>query len=118
MTVSEDVDLGTVAGLLEDDAARAILTATSIEPMSATELGEHCDVSLPTAYRWTERLAEAGLVAERTRPREDGHHDTVFAARLAELSVRLEDGTLEAEMTGVGADEGPADRLANMWGDL
>ena len=118
-TVSEDPDLETVADLLGDETARAILTATSVEPMSATELGEHCDVSLPTAYRWTDRLEDAGLVAERTRPREDGHHDAVFAATLAELSVRLADGELEVEMTtDESASSDRADRLASMWEDL
>lgn len=123
--MSEDVDLGTVAGLLHEATARDVLSATSRRPMSASELSEHCDVSVPTAHRWTERLADAGLLAERTRPREDGHHDTVYAAALSELSVRLDDGDLEAEMStddplGDGADDGadPADRLASMWEDL
>lgn len=117
MTVSEEVDLETVTGLLHEAVVRCILTATSVEPMSATELGEHCDVSLPTAYRWTERLEDAGLVAERTRPREDGHHEAVYAATLSELSVRLGEGDLEVEMTtDEGADR--ADRLTSMWEDL
>lgn len=126
MTVSEDPDLETVAALLGDTTARGILTATSVEPMSAKELSEHCDVSVPTAYRWTERLADAGLLAERTRPREDGHHDAVYAATLAELSVRLEDGDLEVEMSTdepldsdiADGSEDPVDRLTSMWEDL
>jgi predicted transcriptional regulator len=126
VTVSEDVDLETVAGLLHESAARDVLTATSREPLSASELSERCDVSVPTAHRWTERLAAAGLLAERTRPREDGHHESVYAATLSELSVRLVDGDLEVEMTteepsgADGVEEGAdaVDRLTSMWEEL
>jgi len=116
-TVSEDPDFETVVGLLEDEYARSILTALSEEPMSASELSERCDHSLPTVYRRTDRLVAAGLVAERTRPRSDGHHDTVYVARLDELSVRLRDGELRYE---VEHREEPdvADRLTNMWEEL
>lgn len=115
--MSEDPDLQTVADVLGDDTARAILTATSVEPMSATELSDHCEVDVSTAYRWTDRLHEAGLLAERTRPREDGHHDAVYVATLAELSIRLDNGDLEVEMT-TDDDRDRADRLTSMWEDL
>lgn len=117
MTVSEDVDLDAVAGLLGEETARDVLTATSEHAMSASELSDHCGVSVPTAHRWTDRLADAGLLVERTRPREDGHHEAVYAAALDELSVRLEDGRLEVEMTTVD-DPDPVDRLTSMWEDL
>ena len=129
--MSEDIDPGAVdleavAGLLHEATARDVLTATSRHPMSASELAEHCDVSVPTAHRWTERLADAGLVVERTRPREDGHHDAVYAATFEELSVRLEDGRLEVEMStddpldgdGAAEDGDAVDRLTTMWEDL
>lgn len=119
-TVSEDLDLETVAGLLHDESARTILTATSVEPMSANELSERCDVSPPTVYRWTERLQAAGLIAERTRPRSDGHHDAVYVATFEELSVRLEDGSMDVEIDFTDGDDGVdvADRLTEMWEDL
>lgn len=116
--MSEDVDPGTVGGLLGEETAREVLAATSEGPMSASELSERCGVSVPTVNRWTDRLVEAGLVAERTRPREDGHHEAVYVATLEELSVRLEDGRLEVEMTTADAAEGPADRLTSMWEEL
>lgn len=105
--------LDSLLALLEDDHARAILTATSVEPMSAAELSDHCDVSQTTVYRRVERLVDAGLVAERTRPRADGHHDTVYVARLDELSVRLRGGTLEFDVTRRSDDV--ADRLTRLW---
>jgi|GEM_PF-207894 len=111
--VSEEASLEAVLALLDDDHARSILTATSVEPMSAKELSDRLGVSQTTVYRRVERLSEAGLVAERTRPRADGHHDTVYVARLDELSVRLRDGELECDVARRGEDV--ADRLTRLW---
>ena len=116
MDVSEDPSLETVVGLLDDEYARTILTAVSTEHMSASELADHCDCSLPTAYRRLERLESAGLVTERTRPRTDGHHDAVYAATLDEVSIRLRQGRLELALER--RDDDPAGRLADLWGDL
>jgi DNA-binding transcriptional ArsR family regulator len=126
VAVSEPPDVETVADVLGDETARAILTAATVEPLSATELGDRCGVSLPTAYRWTERLVAADLLEERTRPREDGHHDTVYAATFEDLELRVADGRLEVEMTGTEPGDGTgksgpddrADRLRNMWDQL
>lgn len=114
--MSEDVDLETVASLLGDDVVRAILTATSQEPMSATELSDHCDRSLPTVTRRLDRLTDADLVAETTRPRADGHHDTVYAPTLSSVRVDLADGEFETAVER--ADGDAADRLTSMWRGL
>jgi len=114
--VSEDSPLETVVALIDDDHARAILTATSDEALSAKELSERCDVSQATVYRRVDRLTDAGLVVERTRPRADGHHDTVYVATLDTLTIRLRDGRLEFELNRVGDDI--ADRLTRLWEDF
>jgi predicted transcriptional regulator len=111
--VSEESTLETVVALLDDDHARTILTATSDEALSAKELSERCDISQATVYRRVDRLTDAGLLAERTRPRADGHHDTVYVAKLDELTIRLRDGRLEFELDRVGEDI--ADRLTRLW---
>ena len=114
--VSDEPTLETVVELLDDEYARDILTATSVDALSAKELSDHCDVSQATVYRRVERLAEAGLVDERTRPRADGHHDTVYVAALDELSVRLRDGELVFDVEYRGDDV--ADRLTRLWEDF
>lgn len=114
--VSDDATLEAVVALLDDDHVRTILTATNVEPMSAKELSEHCDVSQATVYRRVERLTDAGLLAERTRPRADGHHDTVYVATLDELSIQLRDGELEFDVERRGDDV--ADRLTRLWEDF
>ena len=111
--VSDEPALATGLDLLDDGHVRTILTATSVEPLSAKELSDRCDVSTATIYRRLDRLTDAGLVAERTRPRADGHHDTVYAATLEEFSVRLHDGKLTFDVDRRGDDV--ADRLTRLW---
>jgi predicted transcriptional regulator len=108
--------MATVVSLLDDEYARSILTATSIEPMSAKELSERCDASLPTIYRRVEDLTEAGLLTERTRPRPDGHHYSVYAADLDRLTIDLEDGEFAFDLERRSEDV--ADRLTRMWEEL
>ena len=109
----DDPTLEAVVELLDDEHVRQILTATSVDALSAKELSERCDVSQATVYRRVERLAEAGLVDERTRPRADGHHDTVYVATLDEVSIRLRDGELHLDLERRGDDV--ADRLTRLW---
>ena len=111
--MSDDADLETVVGLLDDDHVRTILLATSENPLSASELTEGCDASQQTVYRRLERLQEAGLVDDRTRVRKDGHHDTVYTATLDRVSIRLHDGAFEFELERTHTDA--ADELTNLW---
>ena len=98
--------------LLDDEYARAILAATSQRPMSAPTLAEALDASRPTIYRRIERLKDHDLVAEATRPDEDGHHRRVYEARFSGLSVALVDGEFRVS---VERDTDPADRFTHMW---
>lgn len=107
-----DPDVETVAGLLEDRTVRAILTETSQEPMSATALKNRCEASGPTIYRRLERLREADLVIEGTRPDPDGgHHRTVYEPNLERVTVELTDGTLSVQ---IDRREGMADRFTRL----
>jgi predicted transcriptional regulator len=92
-------DIETLAGLLEDQTVREILTETSQEPMSATTLKQHCDASGPTIYRRLERLRETNLVVEQTRPDPDGgHHRQVYEPNLDQITIALEEGSLSVEI--------------------
>lgn len=102
--------------LLVDEHARAILAATSEATLSAGELAERCDVSRQTVYRRLERLDAAGLVAERTRPREDGGHETVYAATFERATVELDGGSIAVDVERREPD--PTDELYRLWGDL
>lgn len=117
-TVTDDPGLAEVVSLLDDDHVRTILAATSAGPRSAAELGERCGVSESTIYRRVDRLTDAGLVAERTRPRPDGHHETVYVATLARFEVTVEDGSVEWTVERERERTDVADELARMWGEL
>lgn len=115
--MSEDCPPTEVFALLDDDYARAILTATSVRPMSAKSLSEECDASLPTVYRRVERLVDAGLLTERTQLADDGHHYSVFEAQVSRLAVEIVDGELHVEIETDEPDD-IADRFTDMWGDI
>ncbi|GGK85436.1 hypothetical protein GCM10009067_41940 [Haloarcula sebkhae] len=113
-TETSDVDLATVVGLLDDEHIRSILTATSETPLSATELGEKCGVSTSSIYRRLDRLTDAGLMSEQTRPRSDGHHDTVYVSRLDRFELTIRNGELDWGITRCSDDV--SDQLTRMWG--
>lgn len=115
-TVTEALDLAEVVDLLDDEYVRSILAATSAEPLSAKELGERCGVSASTIYRRVERLEAAGLVHERTRPRPDGHHDTVYVATLERFELTVCDGEIDWTLDRRHTDV--ADELTRMWGNF
>lgn len=104
-----------VVGLLDDDVARTILAATSVEPMSASELATRCGVSEPTVYRRLERLQAADLVVEGTELDPGGDHYNVYRARFHRLLVELEDGTYEVDVSLL---EDPADRFTRLFEEL
>lgn len=108
----DDPELESIAGLLEDETVREILTLTSEEPMSARTLKDHCGASGPTIYRRLERLREAEFVVERTRPDPDGgHHRREYAPNLDRIVVELDDGTLTVQ---VQRRESMADRFTRL----
>lgn len=114
--VTDDPDAETVAAFVADDVARTILGATSEEPLSAAQLEERCDASLATVTRRLDELTDAGLLSETTRPRADGHHDTVYAPTLERLEIELADGEFRTVVDRRERDA--ADRLTDMWRDL
>lgn len=118
--MSEDVDESELLSLLEDEYARAILTETSAEPMSANSLSERCDASPTTIYRRIDRLLATGLLDERLHPQPDGNHFRVYASRLARFSIEFEDGErrLEIERREPPTAADAADRFTRMWREL
>lgn len=111
-----NADLSTVVDLIEDEHVRTILVETSVESLSATELGERCEASVHSIYRRLDQLAEAGLLDERTRLRKDGHHETVYASLFESFELTIRDGDLEWSIEH--ADSDVADELSRMWGQF
>jgi DNA-binding transcriptional ArsR family regulator len=118
--VSEDRDEEVLA-LLDDDYARAILLETSRTPMSARELTDAIDASPPTVYRRIDALTDCGLLDERTAFVDDGPNYGVYAARVEEVTVRFDDGTLAVGITdreAIETEETVAERFTRMYQEL
>lgn len=123
--MSEDSALGELLDVLSDEYARDILAATSIKPMSAQQLVDECEMSKPTVYRRVERLQTHGLLEEQTKIRTSNNHYSVYTATLSEVSIELDAGSFEADVTRTDAESFPgeresdtADRFTKMWEDL
>lgn len=112
--MSEEWPTDEVFALLDDQYARTILLATSSKPMSAKTLSEECEFSLPTVYRRAERLVDCGLLRERTHVADDGHHYSVYEARIDSLEVEIDDGQLSLSVEE-RPEEDVADRFTAMW---
>lgn len=112
--MSEAVPAEEVLELLGDEYVRAILTATSDEPMSAKAISETCDMSLPTVYRRVDDLLEFDLVVEQTRIDRDGHHYTVYEPSVGRVTVDV-GGELSAT---VEYREDAVDRFTRVWEDI
>lgn len=105
-----------VAGALEDDACREIVSALD-EPMSAQEVADSAGVPLSTTYRKLDDLTEASLVDERTEVRPDGHHRSRYVVDFERIVVELdEERNFELDFERPGA--GPEGRLADMWTEV
>lgn len=114
--VSEDPSPAALLSALEDEYSRAILTATDQDPMTANELAEVCDASLPTIYRRLDRLTELDLVEQQTEFADDRRHYNTYRASLDRLVVDLTDGEFQAAVEREPTD--PADRFAQIWEDV
>lgn len=80
--------------------------------MSASELSERCEASLPTIYRRLDRLESHGFVVERTELDPDGNHYNVYEARLDRVEITLGDGEFEFE---IDYREDVADKFTRLW---
>lgn len=110
---SDEIDEQTVFEALADPECRDIL-ATIDEPASAKSVADLCDLPQTSTYRKLQQLSEAGLVAEETEVRPDGHHATTYVRDCTGVFVTLEDGAafdVEVLDTETSADE----RLALLW---
>ena len=114
--MSDDPEFDDIADILADEYARSILQATSVEPLSAEELGERYDMSRPTIYRRLDRLCELELVKTRQRIDPDGHHAKEYYASLSSITIDLESGDFDLTVERTETDA--ADRLTELFEEL
>ena len=107
-------ELQAVLDALADVDARTIIETVE-EPLTASEISERCDIPLSTTYRKLELLTEAGLLAEGTEIRPDGHHTTTYTVTFDDVRISLtESRGFEIEIART-AEQRPDERLADIW---
>lgn len=109
--MSDDSEVATIAGIIEDSVSRCILRSAYGQHLSASELADGCDASEPTIYRRLETLSEHDLVVERGRPDEDGHHYTEYRTNLERVTVEVGPDGFELR---ISRRETPADRFTRL----
>lgn len=113
--VAEDTAPADVFALLDDEYARAILRATNSTPMSARQLTAELDASRSTVYQRIDRLQALDLLVESTELDPDGHHRSIYEARLDRVVVELVDDEFTV---AIERRDHPADRFTEMWEEL
>ncbi|UVE49474.1 helix-turn-helix domain-containing protein [Haloferax larsenii] len=102
-----------VCTALADEECRRILRVLD-EPLTASDVAQHCDLPQTSTYRKLGMLSTADLVEERTEIRDDGNHTTRFVRNATGAFVTFEDGqSFSVEL--ITDDETPDQRLAQLW---
>jgi DNA-binding MarR family transcriptional regulator len=104
-----------VLDILKHEPSQQILVAASRTPMSAQELADDCDISLPTVYRRVNELAEKEFLETQMQPRDDGNHHRIFETNVERVRIVIENGVLH---TNVKFHGDIVDRFGNFWQDL
>lgn len=77
---------------MASEESRVILAAASVRPMSAQELEQVCDASLPTIYRRLNGLLEYDLLSEEQTIGPDGDQYKQYTTDLKEIRFEVENG--------------------------
>jgi len=113
--VGDERRIEEILDTIGDEHARRVLAAISREPRSAKELGEECDMSLPTVYRRIEMLSEYDLVKDQTLVADDGNHYKIYESNFESTVISLEGDEYRVR---VYREENLPDRFSQLWDDL
>lgn len=95
-----------VLAALDDPDCRTILAAVDDGPRCAQAIAEACDLPRSTTYRKIDRLAAAGLLAERTCVATDRNNWSEYRTAVAAVRV-ARDGADGLTVTLVYRDDRP-----------
>ncbi|WP_336328268.1 helix-turn-helix domain-containing protein [Halovenus sp. HT40] len=102
-----------VLDALDDPDCRAILRET-IEPMTANELIDACEIPKSTLYRKLELLSTASLLREQETVNPDGGRVTRYERSFEDVTISLDDAgefSVQIERVAQTTDK----RLADIW---
>ena len=113
--VSKEWDPDTLFDVFGDRLARHVLVLASEGPLSAEDLAEHCDASLPTIYRRVDSLEELDLLQARMHVDSDGNQYRQFETALKRVGFAFDSGGIDVE---VGLRRDLSDRFEAFWDEL
>jgi Fe2+ or Zn2+ uptake regulation protein len=113
--VSKEWEPDDVFDVLASETARRVLAATSVRAMSAQELGEVCDTSLPTVYRRVNALVEYDLLSAELEVDTDGTQYKTYTNDLERIEVRVDDGSFNVN---IEIETDAVDQFGATFGDL
>lgn len=108
-------DPDNIIEVLASSESRKILSAASVRPVSAEELNEIVNVSLPTVYRRINVLIEYDLLSEEQAIDPEKGKYKRFRTDLKEVRFAVSDGGFDVE---VKLRRDTVDKFADMIGDL
>lgn len=114
-SVSDEWDPENVFEIFGSDLARWILVLASDEAVSAEEIAERCDSSLPTVYRRLNALESHDLLRQNDEIDSDGNHYKTYQTKLRKVCFTIEDGgfTIDLQLR-----QDLVDKFGAFWGDL
>nr|WP_232833904.1 helix-turn-helix domain-containing protein [Saliphagus sp. LR7] len=111
---SEDTPtLQDVLDALDDPECRAILRET-VEPMTANELIDACDIPKSTLYRKLELLSSGSLVREQDTINPGGGRVTHYERSFDDVTISMDD-TGEFSVSVERSPQSTDERLADIW---
>ncbi|WP_252699396.1 winged helix-turn-helix domain-containing protein [Natronosalvus vescus] len=96
-----EADVDRVLTALSDPACRTLLSEL-LEPLTAQDLDDRCDLSTSTVYRKLDLLTESGLVEKRVTLTPNHTHTTEYRITFDELTLSLDDDGRLACPIGLG----------------
>lgn len=104
-----------VLDLVGQRDTRRMLAYARLEPMSAQELADRCEMSLPTAYRRANTLLDRGLLSEQMQIDRNGNHYRTFETDVDRISMLIREGAFGV---GVQFQRDIVDKFEQFWQEL
>ncbi|MFH5800796.1 ArsR/SmtB family transcription factor [Haladaptatus sp. CMAA 1911] len=112
--MSKDWEADNIFEVLGNAQARQILVLADLKPMSAQELADRCETSLPTIYRRINELVDYDLLRKQLQ-KEDGTQYQVFKTDLKKVCFEIENGGF---IVDVQIRQQMVDQFEGFWQDL
>lgn len=100
--------------VLGNAQARRILVLADMKPMSAQELADHCETSLPTIYRRINELVKHDLLRKREQ-RDSKNKHQIFTTNLEKVCFRVENGGFVVD---IQLRQQMVDQFEDFWHEL